>query len=240
MEKSSAESFFDNGIKVSQPENGYRFSMDPFILAAHIQLTDTKHLLDVGCGCGIMPLILAYRHSAIRITGIEIQEELSFCARQNSINHKLDKTISIINKDIKNILISDINGKADIIISNPPYKKKNSGRLNPNTQKAIARHEITLDIDMLFKCSSRLINEQGRVYIIFPAERISDLILAMESYKFSPVYLRFVHIKKNTGARRVILCAAKNNKKTCTVSPPLYIYNSENKLTNEYISMFKP
>ncbi len=240
MEKLSAESFFNNRIKVAQPENGYRFSMDPFILAAHIRPTGTKELLDVGCGCGIMPLILAYRYPGIKITGIEIQTELYQFARQNSITNNLEKTIRIIHNDIKTVRLSDINGKADMIVSNPPYKKKNSGRLNPNNQKAIARHEITLDIDMLLKHSSRLTKEQGKIYIIFPAERLSDLILAMEAYKFSPVYIRFIHIKKNTDAKRVILCAVKNSSRACTVSPPLYIYNSENKLTNEYLSMFKP
>ena len=124
MEKLSAESFFNNGIKVSQPEKGYRFSMDPFILAAHIQPTGIKSLLDVGCGCGIMSLILAYRYPGVQIMGIEIQKELSRFAKQNIITNKLEKTIHITHKDIKNIQLSDINGKADMIVSNPPYKKK--------------------------------------------------------------------------------------------------------------------
>ncbi|MEN8211052.1 MAG: methyltransferase [Thermodesulfobacteriota bacterium] len=226
-------------IKISQPEKGYRFSIDPFILAAHIEVTENQKVIDIGCGCGIIPLILSSRSSALKITGIEIQKELYVCAKKNIITRKLEKSINIIHGDIKDIDISNINGKADIIVSNPPYKKKGSGRLNPDSQKAIARHEITLDIDMLFKCSSRMLKEKGKLYIIFPAQRLSDLISTMEHYKFTLEFLRFIHTKKHSIAKRVILCAVKNSNNPCVVQPPFYIYEHENKFSKEYLSLFK-
>ncbi|MBU8912041.1 MAG: methyltransferase [Desulfobacterales bacterium] len=230
---------------MTQPENGYRFSMDPFILAAHIQpVSGIEKIVDIGCGCAIMPLILALRRPGLNIIGVEIQKELSGSARQNIINNRLESTIRIIHDDIKNIRLSDINGPADIIISNPPYIKKDCGRLNPDSQKAIARHEITLDIDKLFYCSNRLLQARGKLYIIFPADRLQDLILTMERYKFTPDFIRFVHIKKNSAAKRIILCAVKNSavknsSKSCFIHPPFYIYTSENRFTHEYISMFR-
>jgi len=240
LEKFSADLLFSSQKKISQPEKGYRFSLDSFILAAHIKPKGFEKIIDVGCGCGIMPLILAARYPDLRITGIEIQKELYKFARKNILANKLENKIYIIHENIKNIMPSDIKGKADIIISNPPYKKKNSGRLNPDPQKAIARHEITLDIDLLFKCSKRLLNEQGRLYIIFPAQRFSSLIQTMGQYKFVPEFIRFVHIKKNAAAKRVIIRAAKNSGKPCTTAPPFYIYGSDNKYTNDYACLFKP
>ena len=214
--------------------------MDPFILAAHIQPAGIEKIIDVGCGCAIISLILAFKYPGLKITGVEIQKELSQFAKKNTMANKLENTICIIHENIKNIKISHINGKADIIVSNPPYKKKDSGRLNPDSQKAIARHEIFLDIDMLFNCSNKLLNKHGRLYIIFPAQRLSDLMLTMERYKFTPDFIRFVHIKKNARAKRVILCAVKNSSRPCNIAPPLYVYASENKLTDEYASMFIP
>jgi len=240
LEKFSADPFFGHGIKILQPENGYRFSMDPFILAAHIQPAGVEKIIDIGCGCGIIPLILAKRHPDLKITGIEIQAELSGFARQNIIANRLENNVRILHENIKNVRLCDTNGKTDIIISNPPYKKKDSGRLNPDLQKAIARHEITLDIDLLFHSSKRLLNKTGRLYIIFPAERISDLMQAMVRHAFSPDYIRFVHIKENLAAKRVILCAKKNSSRSCVICPPLYIYTLENKFTEEYLSLFKP
>jgi tRNA1Val (adenine37-N6)-methyltransferase len=239
LEKSSADNLVGSKIKIFQPEKGYRFSIDPFILAAHIEGTGNQKVIDIGCGCGIIPLILSLKSSALKITGIEIQKELYDCAKKNILTNKLENSINIIHGDIKNIDTSDINGKADIIVSNPPYKKKGSGRLNPDSQKAIARHEITLDIDMLFKCSGRLLKEKSRLYIIFPAQRLSDLVLTMEHYSFSPEFIRFVHTKKYSTAKRVILCAGKNSNSPCVVHPPFYIYEDENKFSKEYLSLFK-
>ena len=239
LEKSTVDNLLNYKFKISQPEKGYRFSIDPFILAAHVEGTKNQNVIDIGCGCGIIPLILSLKSSALKITGIEIQKELYICAKKNIITNKLKGSINIIHGDIKNIDTSETNGKADIIVSNPPYKKKGSGRLNPDSQKAIARHEITLDIDMLFKCSKRLLKEKGKLYIIFPAQRLSDLILTMEHHLFSPEFIRFVHIKKHSPAKRVILCAVKNSNKPCEIHPPFYIYEHENKFSKEYLSLFK-
>ncbi|WP_300463360.1 methyltransferase [Desulfobacula sp.] len=214
--------------------------MDPFILAAHILPTRNEKIIDVGCGCGIIPLILASRYPGVKILGVEIQAKLFGFAQQNIITNHLGNTIRVLHADIKTIQPSDTNGRADTIISNPPYIKKNSGRVNPDYQKAVARHEITLDIDRLFHCANRLLKEHGKVYIIFPAERISDLVLAMARHQFSPYFLRFVHIKKNEAARRVILCSVRNSRHPCIIRPPLYLYTSENKFTDAYVSLFKP
>lgn len=234
LEKFSPDHLFNHKITVSQPEKGYRFSMDPFILASHVKAEETSKIIDIGCGCGIMPLILSSRFPELNIIGVEIQEELSRFAKQNIVANQLEKTIQIIHDDIKNIKPCDIKGKADIIVSNPPYKKKNTGRLNPDSQKAIARHEVTLDIDSLFDCSNRLLKTHGKIYFIFPSDRLSEVILTMDRYGFGLDTIRFVHIKKDTPARLVIVCGKKDSQQNCIVEPPLYIYSSKNKFTEEF------
>lgn len=234
LEKSTVDHILDHRIKISQPEKGYRFSMDPVILADHINTTGVKKVIDAGCGCGIISLLLAAKNPKLKITGIEIQEELFLFARRNILTNKLTNNIHILHNDIKNITIADIDGRADIVVSNPPYKKQNSGRLNPDSQKAIARHEIFLNIDMLFNCSKRLLTDKGKVYIIFPAERISDLILTMTKYKFTLETIKFVHTKKDTPAKLVIICAGKNSKRPCTIPSPLYINDAEKILPRKF------
>lgn len=211
--------------------------MDPLVLAGHVHPAFGQKVIDIGCGCGIIPLILASRHPGLKITGIEIQKELCGFARQNVIASHLENTIQIIHEDVRNIRWPDIQGKADIIVSNPPYKKKNTGRLNPDAQKAIARHEICLDLDTLLACSNRLLNRQGKIYIIFPAERVSDLILGLAQHGFGLDTLRFVHIRKDLPARRVIVCGKKGRHQPCIVAPPLHIYSSEDQLTEDYAGL---
>ena len=238
MEKLSIDSSALPRIKLSQPENGYRFSIDPVILADSVETADNKTIIDIGCGSGIIPLILSSKSSDLKIIGIEIQKELYLHAKKNILKNNLENIITIINSDVRRLKSDDINGKADIIVSNPPYGIKGSGRLNPDSQKAIARHEISLDIHTVFKCSRKLLNKKGRLYLIFPASRISDLFAAMEKYAFTPDFIRFVHIKKTSGARRIILCAARNSRKPCTVLPPFYIYGDDNQFSKEYADLF--
>ncbi|MCP4670015.1 MAG: methyltransferase [Desulfobacula sp.] len=228
----------DPGITISQPEKGYRFSIDPFILAAHVGIKGNERIIDIGCGCAIISLILAFKSPDLKITGIEIQEELYICAKKNIMENKLENNINIIHQDIQKLQTWDLGGEADIIVSNPPYKKRGSGRLNPDSQKAIARHEITLDIDMLFKCSSRLLKKKGKIYIIFPAQRLSDLILTMEQNKFSPEFIRFIHAKKESKAKQMIVCAVKNSNHPHDILSPLYIYDRDNEFSSEYLSLF--
>ena len=96
---------------------------------------------------------------------------------------------------------------------------------------------------MLFYCSNKLLNKKGKLYIIFSAERLSDLLHAMEEYKFSPEFFRHIYIKKTYLPKRVILCAmknsaVKNSEKSSIVRQPLFIYASENKFSDEYTSLF--
>ena len=233
MEKFITDKLVNCALKLSQPEKGYRFSIDSLILAAHVidvqniasLKSGNKKIIDIGCGCGIISVLIATKFANLKITGIEIQEELFYFAKKNICANKLENIVNVLHKDIGNVQINEIGGKADIVVSNPPYKKRNSGRLNPDLQKAIARHEIALDIDMLFKCSNKLLKEKGKLYLIFPASRVSDLFAAMERYKFTPDFIRFIHSKNSSAAKRIILCSVKNSKKLCTVYSPFYIHS---------------
>jgi len=226
-------------LNISQPEKGYRFSLDPLILAAHIHPKGNETVMDIGCGCGIISLILAHRYPDLKITGIEIQEELYAFARQNVIANGFEKNIHILHNDIKAIEFSKTDTKVDIIVSNPPYKKLGTGRVNPDFQRATARHETRLDIDMLIECSSRLIRDQGLLFIIFPYDRLPELTLALARHHFYPEFIRHIHIKPGTKATRVIVQAMKKGSRQCSVSPPLFIYTPENKFTKEYLSLFR-
>ncbi|MBU1196026.1 MAG: methyltransferase [Proteobacteria bacterium] len=227
-------------MNILQPENGYRFSMDSFILAAHVHAENKKTLLDIGTGCGIITLMLARRYPDLDIIGIEIQKELSGFACRNILNNGFENHIHIINKNINALQLNALAEPADIIVSNPPYKKKQTGRLNPDSQKAIARHEIHLDINQIFECSQRLLKEKGLLYLIFPADRIKDLQTAMIQHRFCTKFMRFVYTRKGLPPKRLVLCAAKNDHPPCTVIPPLYVYSDKNQYSNEYLTMMKP
>ncbi len=242
MEKYSVDPIEALELKITQPKDGYHFSMDPFLLTSHALQVHTfsengTRIIDIGCGCGIISLLLAKCSNDLKIIGIELQDELFNHAVTNVLANKMHNSINIIHEDIHNITRTDIDGSVDLILSNPPYKKDNSGRKNPNSQKAIARHEIALDMDGLFKCSKLLLKEKGSLHLIYPVERISELINTASQNNFTPSVIRFVHIKKNQAAKLVLFSAIKGSNINPVVPSPLYIYSNDNTFSNEYISM---
>nr|NJM01667.1 methyltransferase [Desulfobacula sp.] len=225
MEKYSADRAPRHQLHISQPEKGYRFSLDPLILAAHIRAKGNETVMDLGCGCGIISLILAQRYPNLKITGIEIQEELYDFARKNILANGFEKNIHVLHGDIRTLPWGRMDAKADIIVSNPPYKKLGTGRINPDPQKAMARHEISLGIDALVECSSRMIRDQGLLCVSFPFDRLSDLTLALTRHQFYPEFIRHVHTKPGAKAIRVIVRAVKKRQQAMFPVPtPFYLY----------------
>ncbi len=238
MEKFTPEPFA--GLSIRQPEDGYRYAVDPFILSAQICFTGAKSILDIGCGCGIIPLILARYCPGIKIMGVEIQEELAQIARHNVTDNSLKDNICITTGDITTLLPNQLSSVPDIIVSNPPYKEKGTGRLNPNTQKAIARHELALDMEQLFTSVVRLLSPGGKFYIIYPVDRLPDLVNTAYRFKMHLHFLRFVHPRPNEDAIRLVACLAKTADHTCRILKPFFIYDLKNNHSQDYLSMFSP
>jgi len=225
---------------VFQPKNGYRFSVDPIILAAHADPKPEQRVVDLGTGCGIIPLILSHRYKETFITGIEIQKELAALAEKSIQANRLTERVSILLSDIRTLKPSDIGGYADLVITNPPYKKKKSGRINPDPGKAIARHEIELTLVELLRSAKRILCPNGRFMIIFPTERLGELMHEMEKNGIGPLTARFIHTKKEIRAKRVIITGTNNQTPGFSVLPPLFLKDSRNNPTKEFNSMFIP
>jgi len=207
-----------------QPTKGYRYSMDPVVLCSQAPpICSGDRILDVGCGCGIIPVILGHCFPQSRITGVEIQSELAQIAQKNIINNKLTQTVSIINADIKHLNPASTNGPFDLILSNPPYKKRNTGRLNPDLQKAIARHEIAMDIQSLAAKAQTLLRHKGRFMIIFPSERLMDIEQAVQATSIYPEWIRYIHTGQKKTPKRIIFSGRKNIAAQRRILPPIYL-----------------
>ncbi|MCA1794497.1 MAG: tRNA1(Val) (adenine(37)-N6)-methyltransferase [Desulfotignum sp.] len=239
MEKYTADTLFDPPLTIFQPKTGYRFSLDSLILAAQLQPNPGDRVIDAGCGCGIISLILGARHKDVHILGVELQEDLARLAQKNAAQNRLDHSIRILNRDIGSLTKEDISTPADIIVSNPPYKKKATGRVNPDAAKALARHEITLDITTLVRKASFLLQPQGQLCLIFPAPRLEELQFCLESSGFRPHWIRFVHFRPKGPAGRVLVSAVKCDDVSCTIRPPLYLYNPDGTPTADHFRLLQ-
>jgi tRNA1Val (adenine37-N6)-methyltransferase len=236
----TADSFFNGRIGVKQDRRGYRFSIDAVILAHHVQPRPEDTLIDLGTGCAIIPLILAYRHSDIQIRGIEIQPSLAEIARLNVAENRLQARIDIHCMDLRSVDHRMLASPADIVTANPPFRKKNSGRINPNRQSAVARHEIEATLAEVVAAACRLLRKGGRFLVVYTADRTTDLLCAMRSAGIEPKRCRMVHAKRPNRARLVLVEGVKGARPAIVVTAPLVIYNEDGSYTDEIEAMFRP
>jgi tRNA1Val (adenine37-N6)-methyltransferase len=226
-----------HGMKILQKAKGYRFSVDAIILGHHITLKDMHTGVDLGAGCGIIPLILVHRSSSIRLYGIEIQKDLAELASRNvRLNHMEDR-ITIVHGDMKDFESDLEPGGVDVVFSNPPYRKVPSGRINPDPERAMARHEIKGALSDVVCAAEKLLRPSGRLWVIYPVERIADLLTQMRASRLEPKRLRLVHPRPNSDAELVLAEGRKQGSPGLTVVPPLIIHKEDGSYTDELKEM---
>ncbi len=240
MPKQLPDTFFNGKLLIKQDPAGYRFSIDAVILASHAGPRKNERVLDLGTGCGIIPLILAYRRPEITIFGVEIQEELARTAMTNVKSNHLQHQITILYQDMRKLKPDLIGGPVDLVVCNPPYHRTRSGRLNPDPQRAIARHELKVNLDDVLKAAKRLLRTAGRFVTIYTADRVAELIIQMRSHGIEPKSMRTIHGQLSAEAKLVLVVGAKGAQPGTRLDPPLIIYDSSGEYTKEVQAMLIP
>ncbi|MBZ4683260.1 MAG: tRNA1Val (adenine37-N6)-methyltransferase [Fusobacteriaceae bacterium] len=217
--------------KIIQKKKGFRFGIDAVLLANNINIANPSKILDIGTGTAIMPLLISNNKNIIHIDAIEIQEEIANMAKRSIKYNSLENLINIYNIDIKEF---PKNKKYDIIISNPPYMKCESGNISSNITKAISRHEIKLTLDDLLQSVKDLLLLNGSFYLIYRTNRFYEVITKLENYKLHPKEVRFIYTKQNSkNSDLFILESIKGKKGDFKILEPLYIFNEMGEYTTE-------
>lgn len=239
METSTCDHFFNGNIVLNQPRSGYRFSIDAVILAHLAEPPAEGTVLDLGTGCGVVPIMMAYRNPGLRVIGVEIQPSLAAVAQENVVANGMSERVRILEKDMGCLALADIGGPVDLVVSNPPYRRLNSGRVNPHSQKAIARHEIKVDLETVLATARRALNLAGRFCVIYPAVRTVDLLAAMRAGGLEPKRLTMIHSTPGSPARLVAVTGIKAGGPELEVHPPLYLYHADGTYTRAARLMFR-
>jgi len=240
MKPLTKDTFFNGRIKVKQDRCGYRFSIDSILLACHAAPHPGDKVVDLGTGCGIISLILAHREPNLKIYGIEVQQKLADIASSNVEENLMGDIITILCKDMKELKNEMISGPVDLIVSNPPYRKTDSGRINPDIQRAVARHEIKISLNDITATVRRVLRTAGKFVTIYSAERIADMLTHLRSAGIEPKFLRMIHSGIKTEAKLILLEGIKGGRPGIKIGPPLFIYDENGSYTQEVEKMLSP
>jgi tRNA1Val (adenine37-N6)-methyltransferase len=195
--------FLGGRIEVIQSRSGYRFSVDALLLSGFAGVKEGDRVADLGTGCGIIPLLLLCSRGAGAVVGLEIQEGLAGQASRNALLNGAGNRMFVVLGDLRRPPLKS--GSFDLVVSNPPYRKAESGRINPDRERAIARHEIRARLGDVVRAARVLLKAKGRLAVIYPAERSVDLLVRMRASDLEPKRLQFVYPGRGGGAKLVLV-----------------------------------
>ena len=213
------DAFMDGRLNLIQSRTGYRFSIDAILLSEFVTVRPGNVVVDLGTGCGVIPLILLLTRPVGFAFGLEIQpsfaEQALRNAKLNGFNHKMD----VILGDMRYPPLRP--SSVDVVVCNPPYRQKKSGRLNPDPERAIARHEIMASLDDILVIAGRLLKVKGRLAMIYPAERLVDMVTRMRGHDLEPKRLRVIYPSLGSEAKLVLIEATVGGRGGLKLLPPL-------------------
>ena len=227
-------------LKIIQNTDGFCFGIDSVILSDFAKdIKKNSKVIDLGTGTGIIGFLLIAKTNLANITGIEVQAEVADMANRSIMLNNLENKFNIINCNIKNILDNVERESFDVVVTNPPYKKNNTGGKNENEKKLISRHEILADINDFIKTAKIVLKDKGTLYMVHRPERLSDIIYSLRENKIVPKKIRFVYSKNDSkNAKLVLIKAVKNGGDFLEIENPLYIYRENGEYSDEIINIY--
>jgi tRNA1(Val) A37 N6-methylase TrmN6 len=228
-----------NGYKLIQNTKIFCFGMDAVLLCAFTKVDKGERVLDLGTGNGVIPILLKGRTEGKHFTGLEIQDVNVDLARRSVQYNRIEDDVLIVQGDIKEA--SKIFGGAsfDVVTTNPPYMNENHGLKNPESHKAIARHEILCTLEDVIREGTKVLKPGGRFNMIHRPHRLVEIIELMKKYRVEPKRIRFVHPFADKEANMVLIEGIRGAKPMVKIEPPLVIYEATGVYTEEVKNLYQ-
>lgn len=226
-------------LKIIQNKDGFCFGMDSVLLSDFAkEIKKNSSIADLGTGTGILAILLSGKTQDTQIVGVEIQKEVAEMANRSILLNNLKNRIQIICEDIKNLKAKYEQGSFDAIVTNPPYKKVGTGKINKKDKKIISRHEITANLEDFISISNYLLKDHGSIYMVHRPERIADIFVLLRKYKLEPKVLKIVYPTLEKSPNLILIKAVKNSKPFLKVEKPLIVYTNEGNYTDEILKIY--
>jgi tRNA1(Val) A37 N6-methylase TrmN6 len=224
MTEETLDALFHGKLRLFQSRSGYRFSLDALLLAHFVSVKPKEKVVDLGTGNGVIPLVLASLHSQVSITGIEFQPAMAERAERNVKLNGLEGRVQIRRGDVRAIDTVAPPESFDVVVCNPPFRKPNSGRISPNDEKRVARHELQGELGDFLAAGAFLLRLKGRMALVYSARRAVDVLSGLRLARVEPKRLRMVHSFADIDASLVLVEGVKGGRSGIEILPPLIVY----------------
>ena len=213
---------WSGGPKFMQSEH-FRLGTDSVLLADFVNTAGRKRGIDLGCGSGILPLLLCLKSPQLHMTGLEINPEAVRVAEENMRENGLEVQSGIVCGDICGVRELFKTGQFDLVVANPPYFAPGSGKLSPDADRARARGEVTVTLEDICRAGSFLCRTGGSMCLVHRAERLADVICLMRKNGLEPKRLRLVAHSMEHAPSLVLIEAKRGANAGLSVMPSLFV-----------------
>ena len=227
-----------NGFRIIQNEKLFCFGMDAVLLSGFARVKEGERVLDLGTGTGIIPILLAAKTKGEAFVGLEISRRSADMAERSVALNGIQERVSIVLGDIKKAGELFAPASFDVVTSNPPYMTQSHGLLNPDPDKAAARHEIVCTLEDVIAAAARTVRPGGRFYMVHRPFRLAEIIRLLSDYRLEPKRMRLVYPYADREPNMVLLEAVRGGRPRMTVEKPLIVYEAPGNYTDEIVELY--
>ena len=218
-------------LSLIQKKDGLTYGTDAFLLSAYLRPMHRARAADFGCGTGIISLLAQARGKFAHVTAIDVQADFAELTERNIRLNGMEDRLSALHANVTDLRPEQLGGELDVIFSNPPYMRTDSGKRNEADEKYIARHEVCGTIADFCHAAGRLLKHGGLFYVVWRPDRLSELLAALHTAKLEPKRMTFVQADVSTAPSMVLLECKKGAAPSLIVTPTLILYRDGAQVT---------
>ncbi len=227
-----------DGLKLIQNPSWFCFGMDAVLLSSFVKVKEGAVCLDLGCGNGVIPILLSGKTNGKNFTGLEIQEDVADMARRSVMGNGLQDRVNIKTGDIREAISFFGASKYDVVTSNPPYMTDAHGLTNETDHKTIARHEVLCSLEDVIGNAARLLKPGGHFFMVHRPFRLAEIIHCMVNHRLEPKRMRLVYPYIDKEPNMVLIEGVRGGNPRITVEKPLIVYQEKNIYTEEVKKLY--
>ncbi|MCD7715830.1 MAG: tRNA1(Val) (adenine(37)-N6)-methyltransferase [Lachnospiraceae bacterium] len=227
-----------SGLRIIQSERLFRFGMDAVLLSGFAKVKEGGDALDLGTGTGIIPILMTAKTPGRHFTGLEISDLSADMASRSVVLNDLTEKVTIIKGDIREADALFAPASFDTVTSNPPYLQGTHGLLNPDPEKAAARHEVFCTLEDVVRAAAVLLVPGGHFYMVHRPFRLAEIIRTLSQYGLEPKRMRLVYPYIDKEPNMVLIEAVRGGRPRMTVEKPLIVYERPGVYSTEIIGIY--
>ena len=219
--------------------DSYHFTTDTVLLADFSQMAGEKSCVDLGAGCGTIGLLWLRHEPRLNVCAVELQEDACGLIRMSAAYNHLERQLTVLHADLKELRGKLPFGAFDMVACNPPYKPDGTGLRNPGNRREVARHETECTLDDVCQAAANLLQFGGRFCLCQRTERLADAMESMRRFGIEPKRLRLVQQRRDKAPKLFLLEGRRGGKRGfLDVLPTLFIEDENGDFSEEMMDIY--